>query len=585
MCCQRFLLRSAEEATQRLADRLSSSCLHAYLESFETECQQLIRVLWNYSFRLWLAHQKARVDPKEAVKSHSILALCLHALESVLKLAGRYSESFLAQRLDKLLTGGQPSTVTYYIVVGTRVHITDARCLCGSMSDLRRRLEELKSQHGNWRLLPFHAHVHAIQEQTTAHVKAERHHEATACLSLLSFFASYLATDDSLHAAEARKQSGDWAVQLLQMPEAGQPTIIRRLLAYLPQFNPSRDLWTELIKDLLTCNGGLSGKRNDRELAFPSVNAKTTTAFATAVCAALNHDMDQCDWLLAQTKVINTYAPPNRGAATQDEQKDPLNNRPGLLLLARQQYNEQCWQRLHDIGSSVHHIARVTFVKSELEKIGHTLIRTLKLVTLAIKQVYAAARSPSPTFNALVEFTVATLCPTTDKWQEYVTIGLQRLREEESAAELKKEARLLPELQKAFSTCEAAIMRLSRADFCRSDYTRHMQRFKARDFQLTASNNNQHSDTDSQHSEDDEESDDDSESEEEERERRRRRKQRQRSGRVKQSQRLHKSQPSQRKKRNRHTSSSSSSDEQSDSEKENRPSKRTRPLKSESESD
>ena len=91
----------------RLATGLSSSCLNAYFECFETECQQLIRTLWNYSYRLWMAYQTARVDPKEPGKAQSsILALSLHALEAVLSLTGKYSESFLAQRLDKLLSGG-----------------------------------------------------------------------------------------------------------------------------------------------------------------------------------------------------------------------------------------------------------------------------------------------------------------------------------------------------------------------------------------------------------------------------------------------------------------------------------------------
>ena len=36
-----------------------------------------------------------------------MLALSLHAFQNVLSLAGRYKVSFLAERLDKMLVGGQ----------------------------------------------------------------------------------------------------------------------------------------------------------------------------------------------------------------------------------------------------------------------------------------------------------------------------------------------------------------------------------------------------------------------------------------------------------------------------------------------
>ena len=432
-------------------------------------------------------------------------------------------------------------------------------------SELRRQLELLSSEHGNWQLLPFHAHVHVIQEQTKSHIKAERHHEAYASLSLLSFFNSYLASDDSPHAEVARPASGNWAVTMLRMPKAGQAKIVKRLLAYLQCLNPAPELWTELIKDLLTCNGSHSGKCSDRQLNFPSVNSKTTTAFATAVCAAINHEMNQCDWLLAQTKVINMYAPPDRGVAAEEEQKESQIDRPALILLARQQFNDQCWQLLLHVAEVVHHIARVSFIKSELEKVGATLIRTLKLITLATKQVYSAARNPSKHFNALMEYTVATLCPTVDGWQQYVTIGMQGVSEKG----VRNEARMLPELQKAFSACETGIIRLSRAEFCRLDYTRHMHRFKARDFQLKASVRTRRDTESDEDEEEDSEEESSSEEEEEERASRTKKKQKQRkSAAVKRSQsaKLHASQ----KKRKRQSSSSESSEE-SESDKENRP--------------
>ena len=383
--------------------------------------------------------------------------------------------------------------------------------LCVLISEFRRRLELLKSEHGDWFHLPFHAHVRVMQEQTAAHIKAERFLEANACLSLLSFLTSYLATDDSAYVDKAGPESGMWAAGLLEMSKAGQPSVVKRLLAYVQRLTPNPALWTELMKDLLTCSGSVNNKRYDRQQMFQSVNAKTTTAFASAVCVAIHHEMDQCEWLLAQTKVINMYTPPDRGVAAEDEEKkEPNVDRPTLILRARQQYNEQCWQQLLHVADVVHHIARVAFVKSELERVGATLTRTFKLVTLATSQVYAAGRNPSKPFNALMDFTVTTLCPSTDQWQRYVTIGMQRVREE-GAAEMRNEARMLPELQKAFSACEAAIIRLSRADFCRHDYTKQMQRYKSRDFQLNPSRTSRRdsgSDSESEQGSNDSEDDD-----------------------------------------------------------------------------
>ena len=64
--------------------------------------------MWYYSCRLWTAHQTARMELNDAVKSkEAILAISLHALQKVFALAGRYSVAFLAERMDKLLTGGQ----------------------------------------------------------------------------------------------------------------------------------------------------------------------------------------------------------------------------------------------------------------------------------------------------------------------------------------------------------------------------------------------------------------------------------------------------------------------------------------------
>lgn len=221
----------------------------------------------------------------------------------------------------------------------------------------------------------------------------------------------------------------------------------------------------------------------------------------------MHREMEQCEWLPAQIKAINLYAPPDRGAAAQaDEQKAPGDERPARILLSRQRYNEQCWKKLLHVAEVVRGVCGIAFVKSELERVGATLTRTLKLVTLATNAVYSSPRNPSKPFHSLMDFTVVTLCLSTDEWQQYVTIGLQQLRDEESAAEMKHEARMLSELQRAFTACEAAIIRLSRAEFCRSNFTRHMQRFKARDSILKASKRRRRrSDSESEAEEEEEE--------------------------------------------------------------------------------
>lgn len=88
-------------------------------------------------------------------------------------------------------------------------------------AESRRRLELLASEHGSWPQLPFQAHIQLVQEQAEAHIKAERYHEANACLSLMSFPTCHVASDDSAHADSARAQSDNWAVAMLRLSNAG----------------------------------------------------------------------------------------------------------------------------------------------------------------------------------------------------------------------------------------------------------------------------------------------------------------------------------------------------------------------------
>ena len=129
-CPKRFLVRSAEESTQRLAERLSSCQLDAFGRAFDHECTSLCRFLWNHCTRLEYAFETARVEPKEGKAQSSLLALSLSASERALALLGRYSETLLAQRLDKLLAQGQLTqhTAIQALLSKAATSVTSSQC-------------------------------------------------------------------------------------------------------------------------------------------------------------------------------------------------------------------------------------------------------------------------------------------------------------------------------------------------------------------------------------------------------------------------------------------------------------------------